>query len=100
MMACSDRRPMLPVVHWITRSGRSVLALLIGTPLCRYDGVIIAESARCARVRVDANVGIRDDPSDTASRRGLCLLLHRWGGSASAEQIDEGDPLWKFDTQL
>jgi hypothetical protein len=38
-----------------------------------------------------------------ATRRagaGYCLLLHRWAGSASAEQIDEGDPLWKFDTQL
>ena len=23
MIACSDRRPMLPVVHWMTRSGRS-----------------------------------------------------------------------------
>jgi hypothetical protein len=25
MIACSDRRPMLPVVHWITRIGRLAL---------------------------------------------------------------------------
>ena len=24
MIACSERRPMLPVVHWMTLSGRSV----------------------------------------------------------------------------
>src|ERR1700677_4619883 len=30
MMACSDRRPMLPVVHWITRSERSGLVVLMG----------------------------------------------------------------------
>ena len=30
MMACSDRRPMFPVVHWITRTGRSALVVLIG----------------------------------------------------------------------
>src|ERR1700744_732058 len=29
MMACSDRRPMFPVVHWITRSGWSALVALI-----------------------------------------------------------------------
>src|ERR1700744_3656219 len=33
MMACSDRRPMFPVVHWMTRNGPSVLAVLILAPL-------------------------------------------------------------------
>src|ERR1700733_5701315 len=33
MMACSDRRPMFPVVHWMTRKGRSALAVLIVAPL-------------------------------------------------------------------
>src|ERR1700719_1370622 len=37
MIACSDRRPMFPVVHWITRNGRSVLVVLIG---CSFAGVI------------------------------------------------------------
>jgi hypothetical protein len=36
MMACSDRRPMLPVVHWITRSGWSLVALIWGS----FAGVI------------------------------------------------------------
>src|ERR1700722_20899569 len=34
MMACSDRRPMFPVVHWITRNGRSGLVVVMGL-LCR-----------------------------------------------------------------
>jgi hypothetical protein len=29
MMACSDRRPILPVVHWITRNGWPVVVALI-----------------------------------------------------------------------
>ncbi len=28
MIACSDRRPMLPVVHWMTLIGRSVIAVM------------------------------------------------------------------------
>ena len=28
--ACSDRRPMFPAVHWITRRGRSAVVVLIG----------------------------------------------------------------------
>src|SRR5271157_1063716 len=34
MIACSDRRPMFPVVHWITRNGRSALVVLIGCSSC------------------------------------------------------------------
>jgi hypothetical protein len=30
MMECSDRLPMFPVVHWMTRKGRSALVVLIG----------------------------------------------------------------------
>src|SRR4030081_2563500 len=30
MMACSDRRPMFPVVHWMTRRGRSDFVLDMG----------------------------------------------------------------------
>src|ERR1700755_1439020 len=30
MMACSDRLPMLPVVHWMTRSGRSGIDEVMG----------------------------------------------------------------------
>jgi hypothetical protein len=29
MMACSDRRPILPVVHWITRNGWPAVVALI-----------------------------------------------------------------------
>jgi hypothetical protein len=29
MMACSERFPMFPVVHWITRRGLSVFGVLI-----------------------------------------------------------------------
>ncbi len=28
MIACSDRRPILPVIHWITLSGRAVVAVM------------------------------------------------------------------------
>src|SRR5947209_2340619 len=31
MMACNDRRPILPVVHWITRSGRGAVAFIWGS---------------------------------------------------------------------
>lgn len=31
---------------------------------------------------------------------GYCLLPRRWAGWVSAERIDEGELLWKFDTQL
>src|ERR1700744_5265569 len=40
MMACNDRRPMSPVVHWITRNGRSAL---IGRLLCRSDWTLQSE---------------------------------------------------------
>jgi hypothetical protein len=33
-MACSERFPMFPVVHWITRMGRSAVgAVMVASPL-------------------------------------------------------------------
>jgi hypothetical protein len=46
MMACSDRRPMFPVVHWITRNGRSALVVLIGGSFAGAIGLIMFNPAR------------------------------------------------------
>src|SRR5882757_9390393 len=35
MMECSERVPMFPVVHWITRSGRSVVVVMCASSLRR-----------------------------------------------------------------
>ena len=45
MIACSERRPMLPVVHWITRNGRSGLVLLIGCSFAVAIGLICSNPA-------------------------------------------------------
>jgi hypothetical protein len=35
MMECSERVPMFPVVHWITRSGRSVVVVMCASSVRR-----------------------------------------------------------------
>ena len=54
MMACSERLPMLPVVHWITRSGRWVL--MHASSLGRFTGHLWS-------------VCIREDSLNRPSRR-------------------------------
>jgi hypothetical protein len=39
MMACSERFPMLPVVHWITRIRRSVVGEVMGEDSSVLGGV-------------------------------------------------------------
>src|SRR5512135_1355302 len=73
MTACSERRPMLPVVHWITRSGRPVLVVLMGL-LRRCDWTHYVQPAhvhpcRVSRLKKRSKPGHADREEDTADRR-------------------------------
>ena len=70
MIAYSDRLPMFPVVHWITRNGRFVLAMLIGgSSVDRCNDIIVCPSGT-------APPQMSSTPAD--SRRGPRELTHHY----------------------
>src|ERR1700758_3336103 len=87
MMACNDRRPMLPVVHWITRNGRSAL---IGWLLCWCDWTHYVQ--RGSLTRQPTGLGVQ--PGELVlpvllNAGGAPDLAARRGGDRSGRHQDE-----------
>ena len=82
MIACSDRRPMLPVVHWMTRSGRSagVVVMQVCIRACHARTLRRPPMARSSG---DLDTGTASGAGRRRTARRAC---HRRGAASGARQ--------------